>query len=122
MPAKSTFTFPTCCDDPVAGSGGVAQGTCLPTTLVPSSEASDLSQTGCPSNSANYLCVPNEYLPGSSTPIQTCTTDVGAGACVSNCVNVTGSFLFSQDSCPDNHLCVPCAVAEIFGTTPPGCD
>jgi hypothetical protein len=121
-PTKAQFTFPTCCDDPVAGSGNVAQGTCLPSSLVPQSEASDLDQNVCPSNAADYLCVPNEYLPNSTVPIQTCTTDVGSGACVSNCVNVTGSFLFNQDGCPDNHICVPCDVASIFGSPPPGCN
>jgi hypothetical protein len=116
-PAKPVFTFPLCCD-----SGGTTQGTCVPKSLVPSSEQSDLSQHECPSNAADYLCVPNEYLPTPTAPLDTCSTLVGAGACVSDCVNVTGSFLFSQDSCPDNHICVPCDVASIFGSAPPGCN
>ena len=97
-PKKPAFTFPLCCDYQ-----GQTQGTCVPKSLVPSSQASNLKQDECPTNAASYLCVPNEYLPGSSIPVQTCTAGLlGAGACVSNCVNDSLGVVLSQGKCPSN--------------------
>ncbi len=45
----------------------------VPKSLVLSGQASNLKQDECPTNAASYLCVPNEYPPGSTTPVQTCT-------------------------------------------------
>jgi hypothetical protein len=120
-PKKDPFTFPLCCDY-----NGGTQGTCVPKTLVPSSESGPLQADECPSNAADYLCVPNEYLPTPTAPIATCTTSIlfvpVAGACVSQCVNIPATFLFSQDDCPPNHLCVGCTISSLFGSSPPGCN
>ncbi len=114
MPHKPPFTFPLCCDYQ-----GQTQGTCVPKSLVPSSEQSELEQDVCPTNAADYLCVPDEYLPDSTTPVATCTAGLlGAGACVSKCVDISLGIVLSQGTCPSNHDCVPCSLAPA-GT--PGC-
>jgi hypothetical protein len=123
-PAKSVFTFPTCC-----AYMGTNQGTCLPSSLIPSAEQGSLEANTCPSDAsdpADYLCVPNEYLP---TPpagytVETCTTGLGAaGACVSNCANTgLGGIGASQGTCPANHICISCAEAALAGDTVPGCN
>jgi hypothetical protein len=119
-PQKPPFTFPLCCDAPDTGSPG---GTCVPQSLVPSGQQSELSQEECPSNAANYLCVPDEYLPTPTQPISTCSVFIlGAGACVSKCVSIPLSGVFSQDQCPDNHICVACSLASVAGITLPGCN
>jgi hypothetical protein len=113
-PAQPPFTFPGCCF--VSGTG--LTGTCVPSSQVPAAEQSSLAQDVCPSSSAGYLCVPDEYLPG-GTP-STCTVTLpipGPGACVSLCLNEPNLSLFSQQQCPNNHVCVPCSVAP----TTPGC-
>ena len=114
MPRKPPFTFPLCCDYQ-----GTTQGTCVPKTLVPSSQQSNLEQDECPTNAANYLCVPDEYLPNPTAPVTTCSAGLlGAGTCVSKCVNISVGIVLSQGTCPANHDCVPCSLAPA-GT--PGC-
>jgi len=113
-PAKPPFTFPLCCNYQ-----GQSQGTCVPKRLVPSAQQSNLKQDVCPTNTASYLCVPDEYLPNSTTPVTTCTAGLlGKGTCVSQCASIPGGILLSQGTCPSNHLCVPCSLAPA-GT--PGC-
>jgi hypothetical protein len=113
-PKSPPFTFPLCCDF-----NGVPGGTCVPSANVPPGQAGNLGQDVCPNSGANYLCVPDEYLPNPQIPVDNCTgTFGGLGTCVSNCVSVPFGFLFFQDVCPDNHLCVDCALAPA-GT--PGC-
>jgi hypothetical protein len=113
-PAQPPFTFPLCCNYQ-----GQSQGTCVPKRLVPSAQQSNLKQDVCPTNAAGYLCVPDEYLPNSTTPVSTCTAGLlGKGTCVSQCATIPGGVLLSQGTCPSNHLCVPCSLAPA-GT--PGC-
>ena len=114
-PKKPTFTFPLCCDY-----NGTAQGTCVPSSLVPSGQASNLLQDECPDNAANYLCVPDEDRPNPTAPQETCVNELDlAGTCISDCVNITFAGVFGQDSCPPNHKCVPCILA---GSSAPGCE
>jgi hypothetical protein len=118
-PAKAPFTFPLCCNDPGTGQ---TQGTCVPRSKIPSNQQSNLQRDACPgsSNPADYLCVPNEYLPNATTPVSKCDAGLlGKGACVSKCVSNPVGIILAQGSCPSNHLCVPCAVAPA-GT--PGCE
>jgi hypothetical protein len=113
-PKKPPFTFPLCCSYQ-----GQSQGTCVPKTLVPSSEQSNLQQDVCPTNAASYLCVPDEYLPNATVPVDTCTAGLlGKGTCVSKCVSISLGIVLSQGTCPANHDCVPCSLAPA-GT--PGC-
>jgi hypothetical protein len=88
----------------------------VPSSQVPSSEASKLNQDVCP---GGFLCAPNEYLPG-NTPYKCSAGLLGLqdGACVSRCINLGLGGIFSQKDCPDNHACVPCNLAPA-GT--PGC-
>jgi len=123
-PASSTpYTFPGCCG------GSDPPATCVPTYEIPSSQSGSLNQDACP---ANFLCVPDEYLPaphnGPYTPT-TCTYHYlgfipGAGACVNSCaVKGTGGLANSgQESCGANHVCVSCTLAGLFGSKPPGCN
>ena len=113
-PKKKVFTFPKCCDF-----NGGTQGTCVPSTLVPSSEQSRLLQDECPTNAASYLCVPNEYLPNPPIAVSTCHALLGNGTCISKCADIPFAGIFEQRDCPDNHLCVACIIA---GSSTPGCE
>lgn len=115
VPAKPAFKFPLCCDDQ-----GATQGTCVPRSKVPAAQSSNLQRDVCPVNVADYLCVPNEYLPDSPVPVRTCNAGLlGPGACVSNCVNIPlVGIVLTQANCTSNHKCVPCSLAPA-GT--PGC-
>lgn len=130
-PTKPAFKFPTCC---VSTDGtNTNHGTCVPKSNVPSAQQSSLTQNTCPTNAAGYLCVPNEYLPTPTEPLDTCEAhyslvgvgliDAGVGACVSKCANTSvGGLIFDQGTCPDNHLCIGCAAAKQQGMTVPGCN
>jgi hypothetical protein len=107
QPTTPPYTFPTCCQF-----NGNDQGTCVPTAMIPADQQANLNQLTCPTD---LLCVPNEYLPDPPIPVETCFTILGAGACVSECTSVPG--IFTQGSCPGNHLCVPCLLAP----STPGC-
>jgi hypothetical protein len=110
------YTFPGCCG------GSNPPATCVPTFDVPANQQGSLNQDVCP---AQFLCVPDEYLPAPHTSgsIQTCSNlIIFPGACVNTCaVNVPASFIFGQNGCPANHLCVNCALGSLFGSKPPGC-
>lgn len=114
-PAKPAFKFPLCCSYQ-----GATQGTCVPRSNVPSGQQGSLKKDVCPSNAADYLCVPNEYLPDPPIPVETCThLLLGPGACVSNCVDLSiAGVVLTQGTCSANHKCVPCSLAPA-GT--PGC-
>ena len=113
-PKKPAFTFPLCCSYQ-----GKTQGTCIPRSDVPAGQQGSLKQEACPANEADYLCVPNEYLPNATEPVQTCNDLLlGPGACVSKCVNNPVGVILSQGTCSSNHVCVPCSLAPA-GT--PGC-
>lgn len=131
-PAKPAFKFPLCCDF-----NGTKQGTCVPKSSIPADQASALEPDACPTTdaAANYLCVPNEYLPNApATAIQKCHAfytvpplpgliDAGDGACVSKCANTSlGGLVFGQSDCADaNHICIGCATARSQGMAVPGC-
>jgi hypothetical protein len=103
------FTFPKCCN--FVGNGNI--GTCAPLSQLSAQQQGALPQDTC---AGNYLCAPNEWLPG-HTPM-TCTTGLGfSGACVPRCIN--NNILFGQGSCPTNDFkCIACFLAPA-GT--PGC-
>jgi hypothetical protein len=93
MPPATPFTFPTCCND---GSGTLT-GTCVPSAQVPSSEQSEVNQSGngnsspCPGGAASYLCVPDEYLPApyNTVPLQAATAPSSAAARASASASTT---------------------------------
>ena len=123
-PPTTPFTFPTCCDD---GSGTLT-GTCVPTAQVPSSEQSEVSQSGngnsagCPDSGAQYLCVPDEYLPA---PVRHDRAAELPGH-VPEPVRRLRERVHRQQrarassapsDCAANHKCVPCDLAS----STPGC-
>lgn len=122
-PPTTPFTFPKCCND----GGGTLTGTCVPTAQVPSSEQSEVNQSGngnsspCPSSGAAYLCVPDEYLPPpyNSIALQGCPATFLnlCGVCVSECIVNSELGILGSSDCAANHKCVPCQLA----TTTPGC-
>jgi hypothetical protein len=100
-PQSPPYTFPYCCNG--------NEGRCVPKSQVPSSLQSNLNQNSCADS--NYLCVPNENLPGGPGNTQVCNVPVfGQGRCYSNCLNLGLGQLFPQESCPADHSCVPCSV------------
>jgi hypothetical protein len=108
-PPATPFKFPGCCHD-----GTAMTGTCVPPSQIPDGDEDSFTQLECPS--AQYLCVPNEYLPGGTA--STCDAGIlGPGACVSLCVDNSALAFLSQGTCHANHVCAPCAAFP----TAPGC-
>jgi hypothetical protein len=119
----------TCCKE-----NGVDVGDCLPTSLVSSSEQSNLSQDSCSQSTSlgTLLCVPKVMTaPGyKGTP---CTAEgfLGilsgtsyTGVCLSNCLNFGfGSGLeLAQGNCNDEYTCAPCTNPLTNAPTgAPGC-
>jgi hypothetical protein len=118
-----TWKFPQCCDD---GTGALT-GTCVPTALVPSGQQSNVNQSGngnsvgCPSSGANYLCIPDEYLPApyNNPPLQGCQATFlnFCGVCVSQCIVNSTLNILTQSTCASHHKCVECFAAP----STPGC-
>jgi hypothetical protein len=122
-PPPTPFTFPKCCND----GAGTLTGTCVPTAQVPSSEQSEVNQSGngnsspCPSSGASYLCVPDEYLPApyNSIALQGCPATFLnlCGVCVSECIVNSELGILGSSDCAADHKCVPCDLAS----STPGC-
>jgi hypothetical protein len=113
--SPTPYKFPGCCADSDTKDPGA---TCVPS--YESAQASSLNQATCP---ANFVCAPNEYIPNpaSLAPI-TCTyAFFFSGACVNTCAVSGVPGIFTQGSCPGNHVCVDCTLSGLFGTKPPGC-
>ena len=121
-PTQPPVVFQSCCTPSGASS---PQGKCVPTSVIPSAEQSDLDQDECTASS--NLCVPTEMVAGNFTPA-TCTGSgflVGdyTGVCLSTCLDFgIESIVLDQGSCDDIHECVPCT-NPIDGspTGAPGC-
>ncbi len=130
-PANGNET-PACrtvsCDAPTAAppkladccrKGGQMRGKCIPKTDVPTKYQERVSRQGCPSTD---LCVPGENL-DPDTKVQRCDADGKKRVCVSNCIEfglIEGIFL-DQETCDDNHTCVPCVSPSGAPTGAPGC-
>jgi hypothetical protein len=124
-PPANAWTFPKCCND----GGGTLTGTCVPSAQVPASQRSNVNQSGngnsspCPASGANYLCVPDEYLPPPyNTPLQFCQATLAnyCGTCVSQCIVNSGLSFLGPDDCAANHKCVPCT-GFLGQPSTPGC-
>jgi|GEM_PF-710542 len=122
-PPTTPWKFPLCCND---GNGSLT-GTCVPSSMVPSSEQSSLNQSGngnsspCPGGGPGYLCVPDEYLPPpyNTVPMQFCEATFLnlCGTCVSQCVVNSSLGILGPSDCAANHKCAPCNLAP----STPGC-
>jgi hypothetical protein len=98
------YAFPECCQN---------GGKCVARSQIDDGDEGNLNQTeDCP---ANFLCVPDEQLPGGTG--QACSF-IYSGTCLSNCLNLGIGEVFPQASCPSNHTCIPCDFAP---SGSPGC-
>jgi hypothetical protein len=108
------YVFPNCCFY-----NGTNQGRCVPKSQVPASDQGHLKQDEC--STSNYMCVPNEMLPGGPGP-SACTGWYGKGSCFSSCIDISVLGIpigWALSSCIDgNHTCIPCAFAPAGS---PGC-
>jgi len=112
-PKKGPVTFQACCSEK-----GTDQGECLPTSIIPTSEQTNLDKDVCTQTSGATLCVPKEMTVSTFKP-PTCTAEglLGflsgtsyTGVCLSNCLNFGfGSGLdLAQGNCDSLHTCAPC--------------
>ena len=120
-PTKPIVLFPSCCSE-----NGTDEGRCVPTTIVPSSEQSNLSKDSC--SQSTDLCVPSEMLNIASFKPTACTATgflVGSytGVCLSNCLSFgIQGIVLAQGDCDGIHTCAPCT-NPLSGqpTGAPGC-
>jgi hypothetical protein len=120
-PTEPIVLFPSCCQE-----NGTDEGRCVPTTIVPSSEQSNLDQDSC--TAKTDLCVPSEMLNIATFKPTTCSASgflVGAytGVCLSKCLSfgIEGIAL-AQGNCDDVHTCAPCKNPLTGAATgAPGC-
>jgi hypothetical protein len=120
-PTKPIVLFPSCCQE-----NGTDEGRCVPSTIVPSTEQSNLSQDSC--TAGTDLCVPSEMLNIATFKPAACTATgflVGnyTGVCLSDCLSfgIQGIAL-AQGSCESEHTCAPCKNPLTGAATgAPGC-
>jgi hypothetical protein len=121
-PTQPKVVFQACCTPDGANTPA---GKCVPSSVIPSSEQSDLDQDECTDSSS--LCVPTEMLSPGFMP-QTCSASgflIGdyTGVCLSTCLDFgLESLALDQGNCDDIHQCVPCT-NPLTGdpTGAPGC-
>jgi hypothetical protein len=119
-PTQPIVLFPSCCKE-----NGTDEGRCVPTEIIPSSEQSNLSGSGCDQDND---CVPSEMLNLASFKPPTCTATgflVGSysGVCLSSCLSfgIQGIAL-AQGTCDSIHTCAPCKNPLTGAATgAPGC-
>jgi hypothetical protein len=109
-PSKAPYQFPPCCHG--------NEGRCVPKSQVPSAQQGNLQTDSCSGD--NYLCVPNENLPGGPGG-RGCTAKILLipynGSCLSTCLNLSIAGASPQGDCPNDHVCVSC----LFAKGQPGC-
>jgi hypothetical protein len=101
-PQKPPTTLPKCCGD---------KGVCVPSSSVPQAQRSQLAVDGCPADSNNYLCAPNELtMSGGFTPPTCASLDNGEGRCLSTCLPSVAAqaSTLPQSTCAAAYRCVPC--------------
>jgi len=113
-PKQTAKTFPGCC-----ALNGTSRGSCVPTSLVPTSEQSILPQDTCATNS---LCAPTlkaedqtakfpscHIAPSFACTLQASLSGGCDGACVPDCLAPSSEKAFlTQGSCKTGELCAPC--------------
>jgi hypothetical protein len=120
-PTKPVVLFPSCCSEK-----GTDEGRCVPSTIVPSAEQSNLSQDSC--QAQTDLCVPSEMLSIATFKPPACTATgflVGnyTGVCLSKCLSFgLQGIALAQGTCDNIHTCAPCT-NPLSGkpTGAPGC-
>jgi hypothetical protein len=101
-PTEGAKTFPECCS---------AQGRCVPNTLVPESQRSQLGKDSC--SGANDLCAPKAQVTDPTSKPKSCTTfppQNREGRCLPSCLPaVSGrASQLRQETCEMGELCAPC--------------
>jgi hypothetical protein len=116
-PQQPPVLFQDCCG---------ADGKCVPTSVIPQSEQSNLSADVC--SDPSTLCVPTEMLvPNFSPPACTGSSIVYLGSytgvCLSDCLSFSffQSLGISQGDCDNTHECVPCFTPVGAPSGAPGC-
>jgi hypothetical protein len=122
-PKNPPKQFTACCTPEHATT---TQGKCLPTSMIPSTEQSNLDVHECVKG--QELCVPTEMIPTTFKPTactgSTLLTGSYTGVCLSTCLKFGffQSLGIAQGSCDDIHECAPCT-NPLTGqpTGAPGC-
>ena len=120
QPAKA---FTACCN-----SQGSSRAKCVPTSIVPTTEQSNLDDDNGTCQKGAELCVPNEMLqPNFKGPACTGSTFLTGsydGVCLSDCLSFSfiQSLGISRGSCTSGFKCAPCT-NPLTGqpTGAPGC-
>jgi hypothetical protein len=102
QPVVRPTTLPKCCGD---------KGVCVPSSSVPAAQRSQLDVGGCPADSNNYLCAPNELTAsGGFTPPTCASLDNAEGRCLSTCLPSVAAqaSTLPQSTCAAAYRCVPC--------------
>jgi hypothetical protein len=101
-PKEGAKTFPECCN---------ALGRCVPNTLVPESQRSQLGKDNC--TGADDLCAPKGQVTDPTSKPKSCTTFAPQnreGRCLPACLpSVSGrASQLRQETCEMGELCAPC--------------
>jgi hypothetical protein len=119
-PSEPPMLFASCCM-----SGGVAQGTCVPNSLLPDTQRAALPAGQCASS--DEVCVPNALVHMNGTQLPACNglANLGLngapGLCLNDCF-LQSSVAASQPqgNCSTNQRCVACAALRGMGIA--GCN
>lgn len=111
-PTKPKQVFQQCCGT----SGSNPVGVCVTPELA-GSQASILRQETCP---MGKLCAPVKKAQDPAFKFASCSSLLGAGACVNKCIpDQTQAAILSRASCETDELCAPC---ELLGETTHACE
>jgi len=102
-PGDPAYEFPTCCDNGM----GTDLGTCVPTALVSSEQASLLGRDSCASGN---LCAPTELANSAYTPMSCDSWGGGEGRCLPSCLPdiAVQADRLTRGACAQGELCAPC--------------
>jgi hypothetical protein len=101
-PKEAGKSFPECCN---------ALGRCVPNTLIPESERSQLGKDSC--SGATELCAPKAQVIDPTSKPKSCTTfppQNREGRCLPACLpSVSGrASQLRKEDCAEGELCAPC--------------
>jgi hypothetical protein len=106
-PHEAVKLYPTCCKN-VDDATAPDLGSCVPASLVPPSQSSQLGQDTC--TDASNLCAPKEFADPTAKPA-TCTFPGNVEArCMPACLPaiVAQKNLLTRETCASGERCAPC--------------